>query len=173
MPKQFVCPSTRDLPDPMADSTAYYDFPALGNLSYGYQYQHDPNREVLGTSTEPGFPLMADGNPYIKGGVSPASLPYDRTGPGRGNSVNHATREGQNVLFVDGHVSFEEGPDVGLSGRVNAGLTISRGRDNCYTTHASTLNAPVDYGFAAPVWTSPSTAGSCDLGGKSDACLVP
>jgi prepilin-type processing-associated H-X9-DG protein len=173
VPKQFVCPSTRDVPDPMADPTAYYDFAVISNLSYGYQYQHDPNREALGTSTEPTFPLMADGNPYIKGGLPPSSFASDRIGRGRGNSLNHTNREGQNVLFVDGHVSFEEGPDVGLSGRVSSGLTISRGRDHCYTMHAPTFSATVDYGMAAPTWTSPYAAGSCDLGGKSDACLVP
>lgn len=173
MPRQFTCPSTVDVPDPAQDCTVYYDFLALGRLSYGYQYQHDPNRSVLGTSSEPSFPVMADANPYIKGGIASSTFTTDRTSQGRGNSVNHPNREGQNVLFVDGHVDWENGPDVGISGRVNTGLTISRGRDHCYTVHASTANATVDYGSAAPTWTSPNSAGTCNLGSKSDACLVP
>lgn len=179
-PKQLICPSTTDLPDPATDTTAYYDFagPPGGTgpspyLSYGYMYQHDPNRRAIGTSSEPTFPIMADANPYIKGQQAPASFQTDRTSQYRGNSANHTNREGQNVLFQDGHVTFEKGPDVGLSGRIASGLTVSRGRDHCYTVHAATLNATVDYGSAAPTWTGPSAAGSCDLGSKSDACLVP
>jgi prepilin-type N-terminal cleavage/methylation domain-containing protein/prepilin-type processing-associated H-X9-DG protein len=173
VPKQFICPSTVDLPDAAADSTAYYDFPGIRSLSYGYQYQHSPNRAKLGLSSEPTFPVMADGNPYIKGGLSPDSISLDRLSRGRGNSLNHLNREGQNILFVDGHVNFESGPDVGLSGNHQVQVTFSRGRDNCYTYHASTLNAPVDYGLSGPTWTLPSSPGTCTLGGKSDACLVP
>lgn len=172
IPRAFICPSTTDVPDPAQDSTAYYDFFGMSNLSYGYQYQHDMNRPPLDTTSDPSFPVMADANPYIKGGVT-ANIASDRVSPYRGNSVNHTNREGQNVLFVDGHVLFELGPDVGLSGRVASTLTISRGRDHCYTYHSPTPGATVDWGAAAPIWTSPTSAGTCDLGSKSDACLVP
>lgn len=179
-PKQLICPSTTDVPDPATDTTAYYDFagPPGGTgpspyLSYGYQYQHDPNRRAIGTSSEPTFPIMGDANPYIKGGEVGTNIGSDRTSQYRGNSKNHTNREGQNILYQDGHVSFEKGPDVGLSGKASTGLTISRGRDHCYTVHATTLNAPVDYGLQAPSWPGPSSAGSCDLGSKSDCCLVP
>lgn len=172
-PKQFNCPSTTDIPDPAQDTTAYYDFlsenvasGASQYLSYAYQYQHDPNRRIVGTSSEPTFPIMADGNPYIKGGVTDAPL-TDRKSANRGNSKNHTNREGENVLFQDGHVSFEKGPDVGLSGRVQSGLTVSRGRDNVYTYHAMGLNQPVDPGAAAP------TAQIANPGSSSDAVLVP
>jgi len=172
-PKQFICPSTNDVPDPAVDTTAYYDFAGMSNLSYGYQYQHHPNRRIIGLTSEPTFPVMADGNPYIKGGITEA-ISVDRIGPGRGNSNNHPNREGQNILFQDGHVIFEMGPDVGLSGKVSYSVaSFSRGRDHCFTTHQPVEGAFVDPGYQAPQWTSPSSAGTCDLGGKSDACLVP
>jgi prepilin-type N-terminal cleavage/methylation domain-containing protein/prepilin-type processing-associated H-X9-DG protein len=171
-PKQFICPSTTDVPDPATDCTAYYDFLTIGNLSYGYQYQHSPNRRPIGTSSEPTFPIMADGNPYIKGGLTNPNLLQDRTSQGRGNSGNHTNREGQNILFQDGHVSFEKGPDVGLSGNRNSPtLTMSRFRDNCYTVHQK--DQAVDYGYQAPTWTAPGSPGTCNLGSKSDCCLVP
>lgn len=172
-PRQFNCPSTIDTPDPAQDSMAYYDFLATAHLSYGYQYQHDPNRPILGITSGPTFPLVADGNPYVKGGIPGSTFAVDRISQFRGNSVNHPSREGQNVLFVGGHVDWEYGPDVGISGRFVTGLTISRGRDHCYTTHSNAANASVDYGSAAPAWSGPSSTGSCDLGSKSDACLVP
>lgn len=172
-PKQFNCPSTTDIPDPAQDTTAYYDFTTenAGSgqsqyLSYAYQYQHDPNRRIVGTSSEPNFPFMADSNPYIKGAVTDTPL-NDRKSAARGNSKNHTNREGENVLYQDGHVSFEKGPDVGLSGRVQSGLTVSKGRDNIYTYHAAGLNQPVDPGVAAP------TATVANPGSASDAVLVP
>jgi prepilin-type N-terminal cleavage/methylation domain-containing protein len=175
LPKQFICPSTMDIADPVADTSVYYDFLSAANLSYAYQYQHSPNRRMIGMASEPVFPVLADANPYIKGGlgVSP-TLSADRTGPGRGNSFNHMNREGQNVLSQDGHVEFEKGPDVGLSGKINSGAEkVSRGKDNCYSTHNT--NSPVDWGDAKPTVTgSPgSQTGTCNLGDKSDACLLP
>jgi prepilin-type N-terminal cleavage/methylation domain-containing protein/prepilin-type processing-associated H-X9-DG protein len=169
-PKQFICPSTTDIADIAQDPTAYFDFARLtnvgGNLSFGYQFQHDKQRPVIGTASEPIFPLMADGNPYIKGGLLATSLSADRQSAARGNSNNHTNREGQNVLYVDGHVAFEKGPDDGLSGNVAAGIG-SKGRDHIYTTHAADVTALVDPGNQAP------TSVLCNLGTKSDACIVP
>lgn len=167
-PKQFICPSTTDVPDPAQDSLAYYDFLQINNLSYGYQYQHDPNRQIIGTSSEPIFPVMADANPYIKGNVGTTLIEADRTSQFRGNSNNHTNREGQNVLFQDSHVSFEKGPDVGLSGNVRASVQrVSKGKDHCYTTYLETGAQEVDPGTNAP------TSTMANLGGRSDACLIP
>ncbi len=165
LPRQFICPSTTDQPDPAVDLTAYYDFLSSQNLSYAYQYQHDPHRRVIGPSSEPEFPGMADGNPNNKGGVS-GSIQQDRLSIWAGNSVNHTDRDGQNVLFQDGHVVFEKGPDVGFSGRTDI-PQVSRGRDNIYTWFVSSSNAMVDPGSAAP---NPNL---CNPGSRSDACLVP
>lgn len=170
LPKQFNCPSTVDMPDPAVDTTVYYDFFGSGNLSYAYQYQHDPNRQVIGVTSEATFPVLADANPYLKGGVG-ATLSDDRVSGARGNSVNHTNREGQNVLFQDGHVDFERAPDVGLSGKYKTSAVPygPRGRDNCYTTHL--VNQEVDWGSNKPTYGGSS--GSCNLGDKSDACLIP
>lgn len=171
-PKQYICPSTADVADPAQDTTVYYDFYSIGNVSYGYQWQHSPNRRILGTSSEPTFPVLADGNPYIKGGVSTSiTLTNDRNSSGRGNSANHTNREGQNVLFQDGHANFEKGPDVGLSGKFQS-VTQSRGRDNCYS-YFQNIGDPVDPGLQKPTWSSSSGTGTVLLGGKSDACLLP
>ncbi|MFQ5411058.1 MAG: type II secretion system protein [Phycisphaerae bacterium] len=165
-PDQFTCPSTTDTQDPATDATAYYDFLGWNHLSYCYQYQHDPNRRIIGTSSEPTLPFMADANPYLKGGVTTQVL-QDRRSQFRGNSKNHTGREGQNILFQDGHVLFEKGPDVGLSGNSVAALAISRKRDNVYTYHLETLNAQVDPGIAGPM------EARANPGSRSDVVLVP
>jgi len=170
VPKQYVCPSTTDMADPAADATVYYDFRSINNLSYGYQWQHSPNRTVIGMSSESTFPVLADGNPYIKGGID-SSLYSDRNGTGRGNSTNHTNREGQNVLSQDGHVEFERGPDVGLPGKIQSVLR-SRGRDNCYS-YFQNIGDVVDPGLQKPTWSPSTSLGTVLLGGKSDACLLP
>lgn len=167
-PKQFICPSTTDVQDPAQDSLAYYDFLNETHLSYAYQYQHDPNRDVIGTSSEPTFPIMADANPYVKGKVT-TPFAIDRTTAFRGNSNNHTNREGENVLYQDSHVSFERGPDAGLPGNIASGIITfgGRGRDHIYTVHAATGTVNVDPGDAAP------TSTMCNPGSRSDAVLVP
>lgn len=172
-PKQFICPSTADRPDPAQDTTAYYDFLTAANLSYAYQFQHDPNRKPLGTSSEPIFPVMADANPYVKGEVQSQPV-ADRASQWRGNSTNHSNREGQNMLFVDSHVEFEKGPDVGMSGIPDSNITSARGRDNAYLGHLA--DSLVDPGTFKPVLTNtnaPGTGSPVQLGDKSDALLVP
>lgn len=164
-PKQFNCPSTADVPDPAQDTLAYFDFSSGVNLSYAYQYQHDKDRNILGTSDDPTFPIAADANPYIKGAVTSTPV-QDRQSQWRGNSTNHTNREGQNILFIDGHVDFLKAPDAGPSG--NSGVAAQFGprfRDNIYTVHAT--NANVDAGVIGGL------PNQVDLGDPSDACLVP
>jgi len=172
-PKQFNCPSQTDVPDPAQDTTAYYDFTsenipsgASQHLSYAYQFQHDPNRRAIGTSSEPTFLFMADGNPYIKGGETTLQPLADRKSASRGNSKNHTNREGENVLFQDSHVTFEKAPDCGLSGKFQAGMLAAKGRDNIYTFYAPGTVPTIDPGLIVqPQLANP--------GGPSDAVLVP
>jgi prepilin-type N-terminal cleavage/methylation domain-containing protein len=168
-PKQFNCPSTPDQPDPAKDTTAYYDFLTAMHMSYAYQYQHDPDRKALGTSSEPIFPLMADSNPYVKGEVT-SPIEDDRNAQWRGNSTNHSNREGQNILFVDSHVTFHKGPDVGLAGQALASIRSANGQDNAYSWHD--VDSPVDSGDK-PTWDPGPRTGTANLGDKSDACLIP
>lgn len=162
-PTHFICPVTDDVPDPAQDTSAYYDFLGPANLSYAYQFQHDPDRRMVGTSSHPNFPVLADGNPYIKGGINKNIL-KDRKSGKKGNSANHKNRKkGQNVLFVDGSVSLETTPAVGPFGPTHPQLDSNF--DNIYTVHE--FGGFVDPGSAKP------TAEWCNLGSQSDACLVP
>jgi len=165
-PKQFTCPLTKDEPDTAQDVTSYFDFLTATHLSYAYQYQYDRNLQPLGTGSDPTRPLVADSNPYLKGGIKAAPL-ADRLSEAKGNSTNHGeSRPSQNVLFVDGHVSLEKSPDCGVAGvRNRVQLPSTRGRDHIYTVHKP--HRQVDPGFAAP------TSTQCNLGSKSDSCLVP
>lgn len=172
--KVFICPATKDEPDAVKDPLAYYDFASSKNLSYGYQYQHQADPMVLATMNSlidaSVFPLMADANPYIKGGVK-AEVLKDRQSQYRGNSLNHSKkrRPGQNVLFYDGHVDFKDSPAVGFRLKALKQLRTAGepfGRDNCYTVFAGEDELLCDPG-AAPTPTK------CKLGSKSDACLVP
>lgn len=164
--RQFVCPLTKDKPDPAKDTTEYFDFLGADNLSYAYQYQYDPDRPRLSTGSDPVLPLMADANPYLKGAIKEEVL-KDRLSPASGNSFNHGSkRPSQNVLFLDAHVQLLKSPDAGKQGPVDKELLPkSNGRDNIFTVHED--GKQMDPGAAAP------TATKCNLGSKSDSCLVP
>ena len=75
------------------------------------------------------------------------------------------------MLFQDGHVQFEKGPDLGMSGKITSGCEkVSRGRDNVYSTHLPTNS--VDCGDAKPTGIfGTAGSGTVNLGDKSDACL--
>ena len=170
-PKQWICPSTVDQADSAQDTTVYFDFEKKESVSYGYQCQYsvpDINMRPIGSTTQGLFPLVADGNPYLKGGlVASTDLDGDRRGAGKGNSLNHTGREGENVLFSDSHVDFTKSPDVGFSGEKNLNFPGARGRDNIYSTFDRTGNVPMDPGSFKP------TTSQCLLGSRSDACIVP
>ncbi|MEN6333551.1 MAG: type II secretion system protein [Phycisphaerales bacterium] len=87
--------------------------------SCSYSYHSPFGAYALTTSSEPGFAVAADRNPWI---VSPAGAPADPIKfipdlPGNsgatsetakaGNAIAHQN-EGQNVLFLDVHVDFEK-----------------------------------------------------------------
>src|SRR6185295_12353651 len=86
------------------------------------------------------FAVAADINPGVAG-VAPGSIPDNVRVPTstssakdmrQANSNNH-DKDGQNILYGDGHVSFESNPFVGVN------------RDNIYTTGDGRIGAsPVD-----------------------------
>jgi prepilin-type processing-associated H-X9-DG protein len=112
--KQFICPESADTPDPTEDIDTYYDFTAYEHVSYGYQV---PFGRGAGGMPDSRMPLMADKGPYIDASVpSPppsltAALPPTAWTPY--NSRNHRG-QGQNVLFMDGHATFERTPLAGI-----------------------------------------------------------
>jgi len=180
-PKQFICPSTNDQPDPEQDYTRDYDFLDSNRLSYAYQYQHGASSSTvtrpkpLGTAgTDPRWPVMADANPRIKGGVN-TDVTFDRKSSFKGNSANHTNREVSNVLFQDGHCESPKEPGVGLNGTAGSG---GRPNDNIYSL-ISPQQGFVDPGIAypditlAPVGQVTNGTGKMSLGSRSDGCLSP
>ncbi len=105
---------------------------ADGHCSYAYHLGLDikdgRNEFTLTTSSDPGMAVAADANPwFVHAGIDPKPFqgsmyedgPYGSKGPfdpaknsdsdhiKYGNSIAHQ-EEGQNVSYVDGHVSFEK-----------------------------------------------------------------
>ncbi len=89
---------------------------AVSHCSYSYHMPY--GLYALTTSSEPGMAIAADRNPWI---TSPAAegkdagllSSYNPTGSREainiGNAIAHQ-EDGQNVLFMDSHVSFEKRP---------------------------------------------------------------
>ena len=109
----------------------------LPDYHCSYAYQHPYNLFPVTTSSDPGMAVAADRNPWIPcpstGGAEKADSPDPRPDADwtdysqafndlpdvdliqakKGNSIVHQ-EEGQNVLFVDSHVSFEKTPYCGV-----------------------------------------------------------
>ncbi len=121
-PKSFICPGdsgTTEFNLAQEGERArrlidLWDFGSepLNHCSYSY---HLPfGLYALTTSSEPGMAVAADRNPWTASPAQEAKRWPGLFNPngGRdavkvGNAIAHE-EEGQNVLFVDGHVSFEE-----------------------------------------------------------------
>lgn len=134
----------------------YWDFGANPPSHCGYSYHWMPGAAPLTTSGTPAFAIMADRNPWMP---SPrrAAKPFPKSASGKctfqGNSGNVADQlygnaavhqeDGQNVVFLDTHVSFEKRPYCGL------------GDDNIYTRSTiadkgDPLGVPPVFGPAMP-----------------------
>jgi len=98
------------------------------NLSYSYEDPYPNNAAVasgwkLNTSISADYAVAADINPGTNTtGAGAAAQPLGVITPGSssgqirgGNSGNH-DRDGENVLYGDGHVTFEQNPFVGVQG---------------------------------------------------------
>ena len=127
MPKFFVCPGDvgtsefKHVDDGAGDRELFdlWDFGLVPSSHCSYAYHMPYGLYALTTSSELGMAVAADRNPWID---SPAAEAKDirlfNPDAGKkyiniGNSIAHG-EEGQNVLFVDGHVSFEESPACGI-----------------------------------------------------------
>ncbi|MEN6423810.1 MAG: hypothetical protein ABFE13_00495 [Phycisphaerales bacterium] len=142
-PKVFVCPgdtgtaeftlsNVRDLPSGFELIDAWDFGPeSSSHCSYAYHLPYESSM-TISTRSAPQMAVAADRNPWFR---TPAAEPGDfatfkpdlpefggsRERARRGNSRSHE-RDGQNVLFIDGRVSFEERSYCGLD------------RDNIYTS---------------------------------------
>ena len=133
----FVCPATGATPDTFEgnDVLTRGNFTGadieprgslLRHLSYGYAdpYPSSASGDFrMNTRMKPGFALMADmgpGNCPVCGVPSISNVYRTRLvndSPSQMafmNSMNHQ-KQGQNVLFVDGHVDFATTPFVGIN----------------------------------------------------------
>lgn len=119
------------------------NFPSRRYLTYSYTNPYaSPEVEKAGFklsySLTSDFALAADMNP---GGaavtaVSPSS---PRAELAKANSPNH-DGDGQNVLYADGHVEFQDTPFGGMMRNAGSTDPASRFRDNIYT-HGATWGA--------------------------------
>lgn len=122
------------------------------HLSYSFQNPYPastapPQNLRWAGTVHPRLAIAADKNPGMSSGSSVSIVV--KTSPAKqmkiSNSQNHE-RVGQNVLYVDGHVSFEQTPFVGPP------------RDNIYTTK-SRSNALT----GGPIVASPVDGNDCIL----------
>jgi len=157
-PGEFVCPGdagtipfqlseVADLPTDF-ELTEAWDFGPQAYRHCSYAYHMPFGWWCLTTSRhDPGMAVAADRNPWLRspgaegrtmGRFKPDIAPWNGTAEEarEGNAISHG-QDGQNVLFLDGHVAFEERAYCGLN------------NDNIYT-----ISAVVDigdpYGMAPP-----------------------
>jgi prepilin-type N-terminal cleavage/methylation domain-containing protein len=145
----FTCPSTQAEraygPGQSLGVQDSSNFPAIPqNLSYSYACPFPSDQAIKGgwkftNSLGSDYPLAADMNPGNTGG--PAATPNKVTQPkyddarkvmARGNSNNHQ-QEGQQVVYCDAHVEFQQTPFCGVP-RVNASGQPLPFRDNIFTS---------------------------------------
>ena len=106
------------------------------NLSYSFANPY-PSDTAVGSgykltqgSVGSDFAVAADINPGIAGNGTDVRVVRSSSPSSQmkyGNSANH-DRDGQNILYGDGHVTFENSPFVGVN------------RDNIYTTSDTLLS---------------------------------
>jgi type II secretory pathway pseudopilin PulG len=151
-PEVFICPSSQGerafgpgATKGVADSSNWPEIPK--NLTYSYA---SPFATASGSTSAIGggwkfnnslgsdYPLAADINPGTKNGPpsntnSVNTVPYNagKKQMQRANSNNHQN-EGQNVVYADAHVEFQQTPYCGAP-RVGNNNTAIPFRDNIYT----------------------------------------
>ena len=127
MPKTFVCPGDSgttvfNLRDVDAGGRGLIDLWDFGPEAYrhcSYSYHMPSGLYALKMSSEPGMAVAADRNPWMDSPGARAKnmrlfVPEgERAAVKAGNALAHE-EEGQNVLIVDGHVSFEDHPYCGI-----------------------------------------------------------
>ncbi len=130
-PRTFVCPGDAGATEfrlADVDSPAPFDIDLIDLWDFGpepsrhcsYAYHMPFGLYALTTSSEPGMAVAADRNPWMdSSGASAKDISLFDPDGGReavkvGNAVAHE-EEGQNVLFLDSHVGFEERSACGIN----------------------------------------------------------
>ncbi len=126
--KTFVCPGDSGITvfNPANEGAGnkspveLWDFGEIPSRHCSYAYHMPYGLFPLTTKSEPDMAVAADRNPWITSATADAkNIRLFNPDGGReavkaGNTVTHED-EGQNVLFVDGHVSFETTPSCGVN----------------------------------------------------------
>lgn len=104
------------------DLIELWDFGPEPTKHCSYAYHMPFGLYALTTSSDPGMAIAADRNPFIKSPmadakVMPAGFNPDTASKDQKRLVNanEHQEDGQNVLFLDSHVSFEKKPWVGIN----------------------------------------------------------
>jgi prepilin-type N-terminal cleavage/methylation domain-containing protein len=128
-PKSFVCKGDSGTTEfKPADYGAgdrelidLWDFGTEAKEHCSYSYHMPFGLYALTTSSEPGLAVAADRNPYIASPMAEAKAfpgTYNPDGGTEavkaGNAIQHQD-DGQNVLFLDNHVSFMKQPFCGVN----------------------------------------------------------
>lgn len=153
-PKSFICPAAEYFMREERADVKYTDFDGRNTNNFDItellDFGPDPYQHVSYSMHNPygkfpadakrnaGFAIAADMNPWFKNGdiVSPAvnkKVPQiiqlnDKSTWILGNSANHPKKrniEGQNVIWADGHSTFETLPNTGIN------------QDNIFTFHST------------------------------------
>ncbi len=142
--------------------------PVNQNLSYSYQNPYASSTAIsngwkLNNSLPPDFAVAADINPGTSvpnattaGGVTVIPTTAAASIMRLGNSANHQ-QDGQNVLYGDGHVEFQNNPYCGSQ------------RDNIYTGRLGGATSSVPFSSGGSVGTS-TLSSSYD---GTDSILLP
>jgi len=166
-PSDFICPSTYDTPE-LVNGGAFAQHSNFTNghhLSYSYAspFSSAPGY-ILNDFLPADFALMADKNPGISAAGSDVTAPAWNATPleiARANSNNHG-RAGQNVLYTDGHVSFQPTPYCGVGSEAQ--------RDNIYTALS---RIPIAKGKAPPVFGNGALGHDVGPSWDHDSYLAP
>ena len=104
------------MPDPTERIDAYYDFMSPANLSYGIQIPFGPPSTRAFDGNDNRMIIAADKGPYITADVQgpPPGLNYEDSKLWRPYNTPHHSRDGQSVLFADGHADFVRVPTAGV-----------------------------------------------------------
>ena len=166
-PALFICPSTSDTPEPLDLSERRHrsNFTDGHHLSYSYAcpFSAAPAYK-LNDYLPADFALVADKNPGRSPDGGDVTAPGWDAPPfqiGRANSRNHG-RAGQNVLYTDGHVSFQTTPYCGVGHEGE--------RDNIYTALRQT---PLPKGHSPPVQGNGVVRRDVGPAWERDSYLVP
>jgi len=134
-PKQFLCKgdsrvkafrlSETDLANTGAELLDCWDFGPTPQAHCSYSYHSGFGGFGLTSSSNPGMAMAADPNPWLNSPAfqaRPNTPDWAEFDPGGekakiklGNARTHQ-EDGQNVVYVDGHVDFEKSPACGVDG---------------------------------------------------------